>query len=114
MDSALTFVPWHGPVSGLYVDKNYMVFKWAGPGHILASVARRGDAVSAHLSCDKLGLRHLKQAINDFCVFAAEEFTWCRMVLAQCTKGSVCRIVVKCGFFHVGNDGNITVYARKV
>ena len=116
MDSdRITFMPWDGPTYGLYSDENYLVFRWIGKGTILASVSRRGDAACAHLYSDKIGLRGLKQAINEFVEFALWLFDWCKMVLAQITKPSIERVVRKCGFNYVGEDAKgIKVYERSV
>lgn len=114
MDSgSLTFLPYHGDMMGLYATENHLVFRWNGPGLILASVARRGDAATAHLACDKAGLRHLKRAIIDFVAFSFWLFDWCKMVIAQITRPSVERVVKKCGFVYIGSDHNgVAVYAR--
>lgn len=112
MDSVgLKFYPFSGDLNGLYVDENYLVFKWNGPGKILASAAQRGKAITAHLSSDKAGLRHLKQAVNDFCYYAFWLFD-CVMILAQVTKQSVGRLILKCGFDYIGHDDGIDYYAR--
>ena len=114
MDSnCLKFLPYHGDIGELYADENYLTFRWNGPGKVLASASRRGDAVCAHLACDSEGLRGLKTAINDFVEFAFWLFDWAEMVIAQITRPSVERLVIKCGFFYVGSDGEIKVYARK-
>lgn len=113
MDSAnLTFLPYQGDLSGLHAGENHLIFRWQGPGKILASVSRRGNAAAAHLSCDKQGLRHLKTAIAQFSDFAFWLFDWCTMVLAQITVPSVARVVQKCGFVYVGQSGEIEIYAR--
>ena len=108
---SLTFIPHSGPVDGLYCDDNHMVFKWVR-GEVYASLCRRGDAVSAHLACGASSLRVLKEAINEFCEYAFWLFDWCKMILAQVTRPSVGRVVLKCGFYPVGVADNVTIYAR--
>lgn len=99
---------------GLYADENYLVFRWTGPGTVLFSVARRGDAASCHFASDKAGLRHLKQAIEAWCRFAAWLFDWCRMILAQVKRPSVGRLIEKCGFRLIGTIDDMQIYMRKV
>lgn len=114
MDSnSLKFEPYHGDIGELYAGENYLVFRWKGPGKILASASRRGDASCAHLACDREGLRHLKQAVSDFVDFVFWLFDWCKMVIAQITRPSVERMVKKCGFMFIGEDAKgVKVYAR--
>lgn len=107
------FEPYSGDLMGLYVDENYIVFKWLGAGLILVSVSQRGNAVCAHFACDRAGVKRIKKAISDFTVFAFETFGWCRMILAQVTRPSVERLVKRCGFIYVGEDAKgVKVYAR--
>ncbi|MAT39718.1 MAG: hypothetical protein CL946_08960 [Ectothiorhodospiraceae bacterium] len=110
---SLDFIPYNGDTGELYSDDNHLIFKWCGEGHIIASLARKGNAISAHLSSDKKGLRHLKTAINDFCVFVFWLFDWCEMVLAQINRPSVERVVTKCGFSYLATAENgVKVYMR--
>ena len=113
MDSnSVKFFPYEGDTGNLLVDKNHLVFQWGGPGFVLFSVSRRGNAASCHFACDKKGLRHLKQAIDEFVEFVLWIFDWCDMVMAQIKKPSVDRIVKKCGFFAIAKAEEITVYVR--
>ena len=107
----LTFLPCSGPIEGLHSDDNHIFFRWS-KGEVYASVSRRGDAISAHLSCNASALRRLKQAINEFCDYTFWLFDWCKMILAQVTRPSVGRVVLKCGFYPVGVADDITIYAR--
>ena len=97
---------------GLHVDQNHLVFRWNGPGKILFSVSRRGDAASCHFASDKAGLRHIKEAIIRWCIFAFWLFDWCQMILAQVSRPSVGRMIQKVGFDPVTQAGSLTIYAR--
>ena len=107
------FVPYQGDLMGLHADENHLVFRCrCCPGKILFSVARRGDAASCHFSCDKTGLRHIKEAIERFFSFLLWLFDWCRMVLAQVKRKSVGRLVRKLGFQIVAKSGDMEIYMR--
>lgn len=112
MDSPVKFSPYDGDLMGLYVDPNYLVFRWHGPGKVLFSVARRGNAASCHFSSDKNGLRYIKTAISQFVDFVFWLYDWCTMVLAQVERPSVGRLISKVGFMPVAEAGDKTVYVR--
>jgi len=113
MDSAgVRFEPYSGDLMGLKTNENHLVFKWKGPGTVLFSVSRRGDAASCHFASDKKGMRSLKTAIDEFVKFVFWLFDWCTMVIAQVEKPSVGRLIAKCGFYPVADAGDIQVYAR--
>lgn len=113
LDRALKFEPYDGDLMGLYVDENHHVIKWTGPGTILFSLSRRGNAISAHFASDKQGLRHLKQAIEDCFHHVVWAFDWCTMVLAQVKSPSVGRLVEKCDFVPIATAGEYTIYMRQ-
>jgi len=113
MDSdSVKFEPYQGDLMGLTTDDNHLVLLWTGPGKVLFSVSRRGNAASCHFASDRTGLRYLKQAIDDFVLFVFWLFDWCTMVLAQVRKDSVGRLIKKVGFLPVADIDDITVYAR--
>lgn len=112
MDSPVNFSPYVGDLMGLPVDENHLVFRWNGPGKILFSVSRRGNAASCHFASNKNGLRYIKKTVDEFVLFVFWLFDWCTMVLAQVKKASVGRLIEKVGFMPVTNIGEITVYAR--
>lgn len=92
------FEPYEGDMIGLVSNSNHLVFRWYRTDcKILFSVSRRGDAASCHFASDKAGLRHVKEAIDDFVRFVFWLFDWCRMVLAQVERPSVGRLIEKCG-----------------
>ncbi len=93
-------------------NESYHVVKWPGPGKIFGSYVRRGEALTVHFSSDKKGLRHIKQAINDFCEWAFHMFEWCKMIIALIEKPSVIRLVEKCGFKKVAVFKKGSAYAR--
>lgn len=101
-------------LDGIDVAKNgnHLGAKWLGKGNIVASYTRMGNAISAHFCSDKEGLRGVKNAINDFCVWVFDKYLWCRMVLAMITMPSVERIVKKCGFKLVAHTDEGQVYVR--
>lgn len=99
---------------GVVYDENHLLVEWFDNGRVVFSFARQGDAISAHFAADKKGLRHVKQAINDFCAWVRENAPWCRMVLAAAKKPSVKRICEKCGFEYAFNAKGHDIYARKI
>lgn len=112
MDSPVNFSPYAGDLMGLCTDENHLVFRWNGPGKILFSVSRRGNAASCHFASNKKGLRYIKKAVDEFVRFVFWAFKWVTMILAQVKKASVGRLIEKVGFMPVTNIGEITVYAR--
>lgn len=112
MDRLVMFRPYAGYLMGLYTDENHLVFRWSGPGKILFSVSRRGDAASCHFASDKAGLRHLKKAIDQFVDFVFGLFDWCTMVIAQVKSGSVGRLIKKVGFSAFAKGTEYTFYMR--
>ena len=112
MDSAVRFSPYSGDLMGLTANENHLVFRWHGPGKILFSVSRRGNAASCHFASNKKGLRYIKKAVDEFVQFVFWLFDWCTMVIAQTRKDSVARLIQKVGFMPVTQIDDITVYAR--
>ena len=112
MAGSVNFTPYSGELMGLYTDENHLVFRWNGPGKILFSVSQRGSAVSCHFASNKIGLRYIKKAVDEFVQFVFWLFDWCTMVLAQVERPSVGRLIEKVNFYPVAKCNNITVYAR--
>ena len=112
MGSGLKFSPYDGDLMGLACDENYLIFRWNGEGKILGAVSRRGNAASCHFSADRKGLRHLKQAINEFVDFCYYMFDWCTMMMGFISIDSVERVVKKCGFIELEKLQDCTVYVR--
>ena len=112
MDSGVRFSPYSGDLMGLYVDENHLVFRWHGPGKILFSVSRRGNAASCHFASNKQGLRYIKKAVDEFVEFVFWLFDWCTMVLAQVSRKSVGRLIEKVGFEPFATSGEYTIYMR--
>lgn len=92
---------------GLYMDDNYIPLAW-GP-NIRFSFASRGDAVCAHFSANKKGLRDIREAIDCFLSWAFEVLRT-PMVLATVKRESVARLVNKLGFFHVIDHEGLQVW----
>jgi len=99
---------------GLPINEHHIVYRWVHPDcKILFSVARLGEGgCSAHFASDKQGLRHLKEAIEEWCNFLFEKYEWCTMILAKTIEPSVGRLITKCGFEHVVDYNHIKAYAR--
>jgi hypothetical protein len=112
MDRPVEFVQYSGDLMDLEANETHLVFRWMGPGKILFSVSRRGNAASCHFASNNAGLRYIKEAIDAFVKFVFWIFDWCTMVLAQVEKPSVGRLIKKVGFMPIGKSDNITVYAR--
>lgn len=108
----MMFTPVTENLLGVLVTEHTLSYLWGGPGRVICSFSQRGNAISVHFSSNKEGLRHIKPAINDFCMWTFKRFDWCTMILAQIKKPSVARIVKKCGFFHVADINDIKVYSR--
>ena len=105
-----------GSVGKLPTSKDHLNFKWLGKGHILFSVARQGNAASCHFASDKKGLRHIKQAINEWCDFIRDLFDWCKMIIAKVynSKSGVINILKKCNFLKVWGNDTLSVYMRNL
>ena len=106
------FTPAADDLLGVLETENTIAFSWYGPGRIIFSFSRRGNSIAAHFASNKEGLRHIKTAINDFCLWAFNSFKWCTMILAQIKKPSVVRIVRKCNFFYVADIDGLEIYSR--
>lgn len=114
MDSVnLKFRLCSGPIDGLFSTENYMIFKRVGPGNIYFSLTQKGKAAFCHFVSDSQGLRHVKRAFNEFCLFVFSLFDWCTMVLAYVSdRPSIERVLMKCGFDLVGLSKSGTAYMR--
>jgi hypothetical protein len=112
MDSSVNFSPYTGDLMGLPVDENHLVFRWNGPGKILFSCAKQGDAITIHLASNKNGLRYLKKAVDDFVQFVFWLFDWCTMVIGKIATPSVERIAQKTGFVLLGRCDKGAIYMR--
>lgn len=107
------FTPYSGHLMGLPVTESHLVYRWNHPCcKVLFSVTRLGEAVSCHFSSCPKGVRHLKEAIDEWCQFVFQTLEWCTMVIAQVVKPSVARLIEKRGFKPVGKVDDIMVYAR--
>lgn len=106
------FVPYAGYLMGLCADKDHMVFRWKGPGKVLFSVTQIDEAVSCHFASDKIGLRHLKKACDDFVNFCFYLFPWCKMVIACVAVSSVGRMIQKIGFVPFAKADDAIFYMK--
>lgn len=111
--AVVKFAPYQGFLMGLPTDQNHFVFRWKGPGKILFSLTQKGDAVGCHFASDKKGLRHLKNACDEFVKFVFFLFKWCKMVIAHVSRCSIGRLIMKIGFIRLGESNQGTVYVRE-
>lgn len=112
MTQAAKFVPYNGYLMGLPTDENHLVFRWIGEGKVLFSVAQKGLAASCHFASDKKGLRHLKQACDEFVTFVFFLFDWCKMVIAQVERPNVGKMIEKIGFSRIARTPKGLIYVR--
>lgn len=96
---------------GIAGDGDHEIFRW-DTGQVFFSCCQKGQAISAHFSAGEKALRHIKQAINEFCDWVFESAPWCKMILACIVKPSVERIVLKCGFTYLEALGDLQIYMR--
>ncbi len=114
MDSdSLEFIPHDGDLMGLTVTPNHLVFRW-NVDHctILFSMTQQGNSANCHFASNKNGLRYIKEAVDKFVRFVFSECDWCRMVIANIQRPSVCRLVEKVGFRWVAEVQDMQIYAR--
>lgn len=104
----------HSDLLGVTTSFNNMVVLWDGPGRVIFSFAQRGKSISAHFASNKEGLRHIKQAIDDFCEWIFYICEWCTMILAviKSKRLSVVRLVEKLDFSYVMTADDHIIYAR--
>ena len=101
-----------GDLLGLPTNERHINVKWEGSGNVLFSMTKLGESLSCHFASDKAGLRHIKQAINEFCEWAFNVFKWCKMIIATVKIPSVARVVKKCGFSMFGTAAELDCYMR--
>lgn len=112
MDNGIKFEPYSGDLMGLPTDENHLNFIWCGPGKILFSCSRIGDAASIHFASDKAGLRYIKTAINDFVDFVFWLYDWCTMIIGKVSRDSICRLIEKIGFIEFAQSDIGRFYMR--
>ena len=108
----MIFTQLQGDDLGCFHNENYRLVSCMD-GHIVFSYAQKGEAMTAHLASDKIGLRYVKPAINSFCkwIFANYGVKFIYAVINK-KRSSVMRIVKKCGFSHLASDANSNIYSR--
>lgn len=110
MDSRLRPALKDDDLYGLYMDENYIALTYGD--NIRFSYAQRGEAISAHFSANKQGLRDIKPAIEEFCRWALRDYG-AEMVLATVKKKSVGRLIERCGFSYAFTKDDHVIYWRK-
>jgi hypothetical protein len=114
--SNLKFDIYIGDTGNLATSENYLNFRWKNPDcNILFSATRRGNAVLSHLSSDKLGLRKLEQALNEWCEFCFYIYEWCEFIVGVIERPSIRRLAERCGFVYLADDkiGKRKIYIRR-
>lgn len=101
-----------GDLLGLTFDENHLIVEWCHNGRVLFSFERRGDALFCHFASDKIGLRFIKAAIDDFALLVREQFPWCKMLIAIVKRPSVARLIRKTGFTQIARAGEDEIYMR--
>lgn len=96
---------------GIAEDENHFVVKWMA-ANVFFSCCQKGNSISAHFSAEREAIRHLKQAIDEFCRWAFDVMPWCRMIFACIVRQSVARLVVKCGFSFLETRDDLQIYVR--
>lgn len=96
---------------GVETNESHEVFRWS-ERRVFFSCCEKGEALSAHFSADRSGIRQLKAAIDEFCGWAFASMPWCRMIFACIVRPSVTRLVVKCGFSFLGILEDLQIYVR--
>ena len=103
---------------GVPHDKDCSFLQWSkGDAKVVFSYKAKGTqsdfVLDCHFAANKKALRHIRQAINEFCSIMFEHDR-CLAICAAVKRSSVERLVKKCGFtkFGVSTGENINVYAR--
>lgn len=110
----LRFIPYLGDTGQLLTSSYYMNFKWVESDcNILFSATRQGNAITAHFTSDKAGLRRLEQAVNEWCDFCFWLFDWCEMIIGIIERNSVCKLAERCKFEQVASFGKTKIYIRR-
>ena len=95
----------------LPTDENHAVFVWQSPaGSVHFSASQKGLAMSCHFATSYPGL--VRQAITEFCTYVFTNYPWCKMILAQVSRGSVMRLLPKLKFIHIADCSAGRIYAR--
>jgi len=108
----MIFTELQGEDLGVYRDKNCRLVQCFN-GHIVFSYAQKGKGMNCHLASDKTGLRYLKLAVNSFCswIFANYDVDFIYGIVKN-HKQSVMRLIQKCNFNHLTDDGDQIIYVR--
>lgn len=111
--SSVEFAPYDGDLMGLMTTPDHLVFRWNVPHcTILFSMTQQGQSANCHFASDKRGLRHIREAIDKFVRFVFSACDWCKMVIANVQRPSVCRLIRKVGFKWVAEVQGMQIYAR--
>lgn len=99
---------------GVPKNKHYRVIRWKGPGAIYFSYAQKGEAMTVHFASDAAGLRYLRAAFKDVIEWLFHHYSGCFMLFAIINpeRGSIVRLVSKCGLNHYLSTPGHIVYVR--
>ena len=108
------FSEYNGDLMGLPTNENHRVYRWDRDDcKVLFSVTRRGCAAVGHFASDKRGLRHLKDAINQFTALCMVDFDWCKMVISLNERESIRKLLKRIGFVPVADYGHYNIMMRR-
>ena len=108
------FAIYTGDTEDLLTSETFYNFIWLELNcKILFSVTQQGKAANCHFYSDKLGLRKLEQAINEWCEFCFDLFPWCKMIIGIIEKSSIAKLAEKCGFDKIAFVDNKSIYIRR-
>jgi hypothetical protein len=96
---------------GIARDGKHIVVETESP-RVVFSFTRYGNAISAHFAADKAGLRELRWKIEEFCTWAFAAMPWCRMIIGNVKKRSVEKMLGRCGFQKLMDNGCNRILVR--
>ena len=97
------------------MSENYIVLRWDNDEcRVYFSAARKGNAMTIHLSADKRGAKHLDEAVEDFVLYIFSTFKWCKMVLGiiDSKRKGIIALSKRRGFELIGRTENADIMMR--
>ncbi len=96
---------------GVFNNDSHRVVEWRGNGRVVFSFTRHGGAMSCHFASGKDGLRHVKEAIEEFIQWLFLNYD-CTMILANVGIDSVKRLLPKLDFELLAKSSNRDLFVR--
>lgn len=94
-------------------DDDYSFVEWfKGDARVVISYTRQGNALDMHFASNKVGLRLLRLAFNDFVCLVKKKADWCTMIIMFSNNPSIIRFVKKIGFAYMSDFSDCKIYAR--